>query len=595
MLERFQKFAKFADKSPFVKDLKNAVVYTRVSSKEQKENNLSLDFQKKSILDYSKRNDFTLVEFFGGTYESAKTDGRKEFDRMLNFIRSRKGAISHILVYTTSRFSRTGGAAIKLSEDLFIKYGVQVLAVTQPTDTSTPNGQFQQNIQFLFAQWDNQQRKQATSAGSKEKLEEGQWCLRPPMGYEAIRTNGVRSIIVNKTGEQLRKAFRWKKQGMKNEEILSRLKALGVAIYQQKLSMIFSNPFYCGIIVNKMLNGKLVKGIHPAVVSEGDFLEVNNIRQANGGKYGVSHKREIEMLPLKVFVKCEKCGSSYTGYIVKAKNIYYYKCKKVGCKCNQNAAKLNSQFAEYLSQYSIKDEFIEAVLLGMNKIFNQRNESNQQEIKELQENLGGIQKKIDTIEEKHFVLETMNAETYAKFSTKLREEKLQIQNNIAGCKMKSSNLEEYLRFAFAISAKLTTEWTSSPVGIKERIQKMVFPAGIFYNREKEAVRTDKVNKVFYLIPYLNSVSGDGKQKEDSIHAILTSQVGWTGFEPATPCTPCKCATGLRHHPNCSYLLQQQVVTNGGANVRQKLIFPKSGMPSIDFFSKKGILIAKNVR
>ncbi len=25
-------------------------------------------------------------------------------------------------------------------------------------------------------------------------------------------------------------------------------------------------------------------------------------------------------------------------------------------------------------------------------------------------------------------------------------------------------------------------------------------------------------------------------------------VGWTGFEPATPCTPYKCATGLRHHP-----------------------------------------------
>ena len=25
-------------------------------------------------------------------------------------------------------------------------------------------------------------------------------------------------------------------------------------------------------------------------------------------------------------------------------------------------------------------------------------------------------------------------------------------------------------------------------------------------------------------------------------------VGWTGFEPATTCTPYKCATGLRHHP-----------------------------------------------
>jgi hypothetical protein len=25
-------------------------------------------------------------------------------------------------------------------------------------------------------------------------------------------------------------------------------------------------------------------------------------------------------------------------------------------------------------------------------------------------------------------------------------------------------------------------------------------------------------------------------------------VGTTGFEPATPCTPCKCATGLRYVP-----------------------------------------------
>src|SRR4030095_16702401 len=25
-------------------------------------------------------------------------------------------------------------------------------------------------------------------------------------------------------------------------------------------------------------------------------------------------------------------------------------------------------------------------------------------------------------------------------------------------------------------------------------------------------------------------------------------VGWTGFEPATPCPPSKCATGRRHHP-----------------------------------------------
>jgi hypothetical protein len=42
-----------------------------------------------------------------------------------------------------------------------------------------------------------------------------------------------------------------------------------------------------------------------------------------------------------------------------------------------------------------------------------------------------------------------------------------------------------------------------------------------------------------------------KRKGESLSALFLFliSVGWTGFEPATPCTPYKCATGLRHHPN----------------------------------------------
>lgn len=72
--------------------------------------------------------------------------------RMLAFIEANKGKISHILVYTLNRFSRTGGGAIKLSMDLREKFGVTVLAVTQPTDTSNPSGVFLQNIMFLFSE-----------------------------------------------------------------------------------------------------------------------------------------------------------------------------------------------------------------------------------------------------------------------------------------------------------------------------------------------------------------------------------------------------------------------------------------------------------
>lgn len=74
---RMKRSTRFVD-SPLV------VAYSRVSSKEQHDTNLSLQTQNKAIEEYAKRNNKTIVAWFGGTYESAKTDGRKEFQRMLD-------------------------------------------------------------------------------------------------------------------------------------------------------------------------------------------------------------------------------------------------------------------------------------------------------------------------------------------------------------------------------------------------------------------------------------------------------------------------------------------------------------------------------
>ena len=68
-------------------------------------------------------------------------------------------------------------------------------------------------------------------AGIKEHLEQGIWCKKPPMGYSAIKEGKERKIIVNETGKKLRKAFHWKAAGIKNDEILLKLKAMGVAAF----------------------------------------------------------------------------------------------------------------------------------------------------------------------------------------------------------------------------------------------------------------------------------------------------------------------------------------------------------------------------
>jgi DNA invertase Pin-like site-specific DNA recombinase len=451
----FSQWAKKSKTPVFPSSVKRAVVYTRVSSKEQYDKNLSLDWQRKAIEEFAGRNGFDIMNFYGGTYESAKTDGRKEFLNMLEFIKKQKGKVSHILVYLLDRFSRTGGGAIKLAQELREKYGVTIIAVTQPIDTSNPGGVFQQNMQFLFSQYDNELRKQRAVAGIKESLERGIWCKKPPLGYDVVRTNGERKFVVNKQGKLIKKAFEWKAQGMKNEEIIERLHAHGFKIYKQALSRTFSNPFYCGIISNKMLNGKLVESVHEKVISKELFLKVNGIRQ-EANKFGAPHQKEIETIPLKVFMQCPSCGLGYTGYIVKKKNLWYYKCRTKGCCSNKSAKKVNEQFLAYLSTYELKDMFLDDLLEEIVDSFDSFNETNKSHEQAIKASLKELQKKIDVIEEKYFLNGEMTKETYEKFMAKFTEEKNEILSSLKNTAVTSSNLENYLQEVTSFSSRLAT-------------------------------------------------------------------------------------------------------------------------------------------
>ena len=75
---------------------RDGIIYTRVSSLEQKQSNGSLEVQLKYCEQYAKQNSIAIMEYFGGTYESAKTDGRKEFKRMVEYARKHQN-ISFII------------------------------------------------------------------------------------------------------------------------------------------------------------------------------------------------------------------------------------------------------------------------------------------------------------------------------------------------------------------------------------------------------------------------------------------------------------------------------------------------------------------
>lgn len=260
---------------------------------------------------------------------------------MLTFVKKSREKISRIIVYSVGRFSRSCGNAIYLTEQLK-KQGVIVCSVTQPTDTSTHSGSLQQNIQFIFSEYDNQLRKEKCMSGVKEALLRGEWCHRPPFGYDIVRKDGKRMIIVNEKGKILRKGFLWKAQGVATAEVKRRLASMGLKFRYQSLGFILRNPFYCRLMTHNALEGKVVEGNHEKLISREVFLKVNDIIRERTQGYTVV--RDNENIPLKNFIKCDHCGSNMPGYIVKRKNLWYYKCRMPGCsnkrrKCFRNISK----------------------------------------------------------------------------------------------------------------------------------------------------------------------------------------------------------------------------------------------------------------
>ena len=150
-------------KGQIYRDTKTCVIYTRVSSKEQADHNTSLESQKRYCNEYCSRTGYTIKSYFGGTFESAQKDERKEFKKMIDYVKKDK-SIDAIIVYSYDRFSRSGANAVYLTEELS-KRGIVIIAVTQELDSTTPAGKFQKNILLLFSQFDNDLRRDKTVKG----------------------------------------------------------------------------------------------------------------------------------------------------------------------------------------------------------------------------------------------------------------------------------------------------------------------------------------------------------------------------------------------------------------------------------------------
>ena len=521
--------------------IKNCFIWTRVSTKHQEENGGSLDDQKCRCEKYAKDNGYTIKGYFGGTHESAKTPG-KLIREMIAAVKKDK-TVKYVIVNQADRFSRNAGQAINIINDLKSQ-GITIVEASTGLDTASLEGNMMIQFKLSLAEWDNANRTNKFTSGRKHCMESGVWIGKRPIGYTKSGKSINTEYTINDTGKLICKAFKWKLQGVDNFRIMDRLSAMGLNVSKQKLHKILTNPFYAGKIQSKFTNNEIIDGNHPAIVSWSDFLKVQEILSGRTGVY--KHKKETPQFPLKRHIRCAADGTMMTSYT--QKKIDYYKCNKKGCCNNVSAKKVHRLYEELLNRYSIPETLKKIFCQVIGDILNKSDVERKEVLAALKKQNTELKNKIKSCKVK-YGCDEMEEDVYTVTIEALQDKLAKNELELSKVKENLSNQDTTVQDIASTFCRLGCLWHNSELELCQKIQNLLFPNGILWDKEIGNYRTIDENKALAIIlrlsdscknkkeenPFGNSSSVTLCGQRDSNPHASRHQILSLTWLPITPC------------------------------------------------------------
>jgi len=158
--------------------MKKALIYARVSSKDQEQEGFSIPAQLRSNREYARENNFQILREFVDV-ETAKASGRKQFGKLVQFLKN-DPTCRTIVVEKTDRLYRNFKDCVIL-EDLeveihLVKEG-QVISKDSKSQAKLFHG-----LQVVMARNYIDNLKDEVLKGMREKAEQGVYPSHAPLG-----------------------------------------------------------------------------------------------------------------------------------------------------------------------------------------------------------------------------------------------------------------------------------------------------------------------------------------------------------------------------------------------------------------------------
>ena len=149
-------------------------IYTRVSTTMQIDG-YSLDAQRTRMRAFAEFNDYEVAGEYEDAGKSGKSiEGRDEFNRMMEDIKTGKDDVSFVLVFKLSRFGRNAADVLSTLQTMQ-DFGVNLICVEDGIDSSKDAGKLMISVLSAVAEIERENIRVQTMEGRIQKARDGKW------------------------------------------------------------------------------------------------------------------------------------------------------------------------------------------------------------------------------------------------------------------------------------------------------------------------------------------------------------------------------------------------------------------------------------
>lgn len=383
---------------------KTAVLYARVSTRDQEEIGHSLPAQIAKLEEYADRNGFEIIKVFSFQETGGQKQQRRKFMEMLNYLRQFDAeTMPALLCNNVDRITRNFKDHVEIDE-MRQQNGLHVHFVQDGfiiTPQSSGNDLFQWDAKaFLAKQYLHRVRDDAIRS-HEYKIKKGEWPHKAPIGYLNTRNDEGRSVIVldPERAPLVRRLFVEYAKGTYSVQEMARMVTLwglrnktnrAGKLSASQVHQTLTNPFYYGVMLQQ---GQTYNHVHPRLIDKAVWDKCQQVRD--------SYKKVPFAYAAKPFtfrglITCGHCGSVYTTEQKKGKYNYLFCTKNKDKNCPAPRMKeeaVFAQVAEVLDSVAMPESVLMEVRKHLAESHDAKNEFHNIALKGLKQQLTQLDRK----------------------------------------------------------------------------------------------------------------------------------------------------------------------------------------------------------